>query len=439
MKKINIVQVLQYHLGEEFDRFGTAQLLYILSISFGWYMPDILRRLFFVAALFITPRCQRKIETRRWDGLATAAMIALLTLLSWIILDPVFFGDEILIERLKGVARPLEVALYVYGAILFAKDKFFVKWLGNISICSGIFFSTFSFVQRASLGFVRTNEIEWVFCKYTVHAGVIVLALLPWFFYKLFTTTKLSMKKILIVIGIFEMMVIAVLTYYVTIWISLASQLLFFAVYLFCNRKMFVFNFKKAALAMAALLSVLFALSYMNVGVRDEMREQYMQLYMINKSFASFTTDRGEIWAEALNLVNTQKATGFGWVEYNDYAVIKKHHPHSSYIQAAFHTGIPGALLYVVSMLLLFLLAVKKIFIEKDYSPIPFVALSVLILFCVAGLVESFFFVRRQIMIPYWSTVCLLFSPSSTMGGWQNICDDITCSKKRLKWRLFKV
>jgi len=398
-------------MGDGGRRFRMAQTLFIFSICFGWYLPDLLRRVSLFAALLLTKGKRRDISTDRWDSFTKFAMVTLCVFLAWVILDPMLFGDEALAERLKGVARPIEVALWVYGVMLYARDDFFVKRMSALSISSGIFFATVSFIQRAYLGFAKTDEIEWVLCKYTLHAGMIILALLPWLFYKLTEAGESRRRKQLLAAGIIEMVIVAVLTYYLTIMVSLAAQLLFIVPYMLSSREIrHSLSLKNFSLALLVLICV-FSAAMCVKDIKKEVFDQYRQLSMINRDFSDFTTKRDEIWTEAMDLVRLKKATGFGWVDYYDYSKIRKPHPHSSYIEAAFHTGMLGALLYFASIASLFIAAAKKIVVDKDRSAVPFVVVSILILFAVAGSVESFFYVRRQIMIPFWSTACLVFAP----------------------------
>ena len=138
------------------------------------------------------------------------------------------------------------------------------------------------------------------------------------------------------------------------------------------------------------------------------------QLFMIDKDLNQFSSQRIEIWEEAISLISARKFTGYGWIDYDDIAKIKKHHAHSSYLQVAFISGWPGLVLYVASLTSLSLLAASNLLRRRGPSELAFVALLVIAGSSVAGLTESFFFIRREFIIPYWTLLCCLLSPVYT-------------------------
>ena len=110
-------------------------------------------------------------------------------------------------------------------------------------------------------------------------------------------------------------------------------------------------------------------------------------------------------------MISARKITGYGWIDYNDVAKIKKNHPHSSYLQAAFHAGIPAMFLYISVLCIFEFLALQYIISKHILSPIVYTVALMIVSTAVAGLTESYFFTSREYLIPFWSTLTMLLSP----------------------------
>ena len=87
------------------------------------------------------------------------------------------------------------------------------------------------------------------------------------------------------------------------------------------------------------------------------------------------------------------------------------HHPHSSYLEAAFHAGIPAGILYGMAFVTSFMLALRYIFTKKGPASIAYVVSLMILAAAVGGLTEAFFYASREYLVPFWSMVSMLLSP----------------------------
>ena len=397
---------------DEDKRYCAAQILFALSISFGWFIEDGYRRGLFLLALLLLNRKQLKSGViKQWNGLTLAAGLLLLALAAWVLFIPLAAGTDSFKMRLAGTARPLEIVLYGWGVMLFAKDSFFEKYFFRFSALSAAAYTLIAIINRAMRHF-STERNDWLFDKHAAFAGIILASLLPWLLAAAFDKrNKNSVRAAAAVMVILNFAAVLV-TYYRTILLAVTVQL-FFA--LFITGRCFGFSFTKHKGMLLALLllaaSVPVVLYNTSTTIRVELRDNIERSLSVGTNFDKFTTDRGEIWQEATELISFRRLGGYGWVDYNDFAVIRKHHPHSSYIQAAFHTGIPGALLYTASLAVCALLALIYIARGKGDPAISYAIFLGLAATAVASLFESYFFTSREYLIPFWSQLAMLVSP----------------------------
>ncbi len=388
-------------------RFQLAQILFAASISFGWFIADGYRRGLFLLSILLLNKAQRKIDVMRyWHGLTNVAGLLLLTLFLWVTLMPVFCSVESLTEKIAGMARPLEIFLYGAGAMIFACDDFFERKLCTLSMYSAVIVSLFAFTRRLFLSFSIVRD-DWSFGMHAALAGIIISSLLPWLLCAL-CQEKNKQKRIAYTAVIIISLAAIFVTYYRTVWMATAAQLLLAVPLSYYCFNANIMNHKKlfAVVALLAVLAVV--LSYQN---STEVRDRVDRIAAAGSNFEKFSTDRGEVWQEAVFLISKHKLGGYGWVEYNDFSFIKKHHPHSSYLQAAFHAGVPAAILYGLSFILFFLLALRYIFTKQGPPSIAYVVALMILASAIGGLTEAYFYVSREYCIPFWTMVSLLLSP----------------------------
>ena len=395
-------------------RFCFAQLLFVTSISFGWYIADGYRRGLFLLAILLLDKSQRKISViHYWKGFTRIAGISLIVLGLWVIFIPLLFGIESFWDRINGTARPIEIFLYIVGVMIFSKDIFFEKYLCQFSAVSAAILSFYAFMHRLLLSF-STYRDDWIFNKHAAFAGLVLASLLPWLFWALCDKRNTPRFKTFCLSAIPFTLIAILVTYYRTIWVAVVVQVIC-AIPLSCycfNIK--ILRHKKLLVTIVMLTLMVISFSYNN---SFEIKDNINSFVNINSGFERFTSNRGEIWQEAISLISARKFNGFGWVDYNDFAMIKKSHPHSSYLQAAFHAGIPAAVLYTGVLVIFCILALKNLFCKRELHSISYVVLLMIIITVVSGLTESFFYTSREYLIPFWSILSVLISPLYTKKG----------------------
>ena len=406
MSKSMILEMLDKH------KFRLAQLLFIFSIAFGWYIEDGYRRVTLIAALLLLDKHERKLDIGcHWKGFSKIAAIIFIALGLWVLFAPLLGGVEPLIERIRGLGRPIEVIICCVGILIFAKDEFFEKNFFRMSLLSAIIYFMLVFTQRMLVSF-STDRGNWIFNKYAAFVGLILLSLLPWVLYTLNNNGEDRRWRFSCVVVLPVALFTITVTYYRTIWIALIAQLF---VMLPLNYYMFNCNLKKIS-KLLLVLFIFFTMTGMflykaNTAIRNEIVSNIYSFTQIGKNFEKFTSKRGGIWAEAIQLISARKITGYGWIDYNDVAKIKKNHPHSSYLQAAFHAGIPAMFLYISVLCIFEFLALQYIISKHILSPIVYTVALMIVSTAVAGLTESYFFTSREYLIPFWSTLTMLLSP----------------------------
>lgn len=409
----NIGNILIRMYKDEEQRFRMAQILFIASVSFGWFIADGYRRGLFLLAILLLDKSQRKIDVMcYWKGLTNFAGLLLMTSFLWATLMPLFSGMAPLLDRIASLPRPIEVFLYGVGAMIFAKDDFFEKHLCYLSIASAVFVSFFAFAKRLVLHFSVVRD-EWVFGMHAALAGLIIASLLPWILYAI-CKKRTDMRHLVFYIAAAFISLSAIfVTYYRTIWIAAAAQLILAVPLSYYCFNANLLNHKKLLAALMLLTVAVLGYSYQNSYI---IRDRVDRLMSIGRDFDTFATDRGEIWHEAATLISQRKLGGYGWVDYNNFAVIKKHHPHSSYLEAAFIAGIPAGVLYGMVLAAFFSLALRYIFTGTGPRSIAYVVALMILTTAVAGLTEAFFYASREYLVPFWTMVSLLLSPLYVKG-----------------------
>lgn len=390
------------------QRFRVAQILFVTSIALGWFIADGYRRGLFLLAIMLLNKSQRKINVRRcWTGLTKVTGFILTALFLWVTLVPLFSGMEPFYDRVEGMARPIEVFLYCAGTMIFARDAFFEKHLFHFSVASAIFVSFFAFTRRLLLSFSEIRD-DWAFGMHAALAGLIIASLLPWLFYAICKRKTTRTQQVFYIIAIIVAFSAIFVTYYRTIWIAVIAQLLFAIPLSYYCFNANILNHKKLLAVLLLSASVIVGHSYHTSFV---IKDRVDRLVSLGSNFKNFTNNRVDIWKEAALLISQRKLGGYGWVPYNDFAVIKMHHPHSSYLEAAFHAGIPAGILYGMAFVTSFMLALRYIFTKKGPASIAYVVSLMILAAAVGGLTEAFFYASREYLVPFWSMVSMLLSP----------------------------
>lgn len=395
-----------YH--DEEERFCLAQIFFTISISFSWLLNDAFRLALGLSALLICSKEQRRMDViRLWCGFTKFSGLLLMCLAVWIICIPLFGGVESLPERIRGTARPLEVVSFCVCVTIFAKNYFFEEMLYKCSLVSIVVFSIFVFCKRVMVDFSAVRG-GWLFDMRADIVANLLCMLMPWLLYALFDKQiKHSLKIMLCMVTLLTIAMVWV-TYIRIFWLGLIVQLISAFILLVCCLNIDIRkHIYKLCLIMAILL-IGIAISYHCV---QEVRLNFAQS-LSSSSFSTFSSRRDVVWKEALSIINNRKLWGYGWTDYDVFTtVFKAPHPHSSYLHAAFCTGIIGGILYASVLFSFLFLSVCNLIKRRGPVIISFVVALVIIVNLVVGLTESFFYIGREYLIPFWSTLVLLISP----------------------------
>ena len=409
ISKIN--SVMHASLQGDTQRFATAQVLYIISVTFGWYLHDVARWVLFVLALYIINKDQRQADViKYWNGFTRVTGLCLIAMCVWIICVPALFGQASFMDVVHSTERILEVILWIWGAFIFAKDnEFFDKFI-SFSVLSCIVLGVVYFTQRAGQSFASMTSVDWWFGGNSVKTGFHILFLFPWLVYSLLSAEK-PKKIILLSLSILSVIIVTISTYYSTIWVALFAQIILIPIITLKMNVVLSKNIYLFAMPIFVIAMLLFYLGCHNIPeVKSRLDMEIAQLSAFGSDTAKFTSRRSEAWAETINLTKVHPIVGYGYVAPEDYAVKTRFHPHSSYLQAAFYTGYPGMFLFILSLCLLGVLIYNKSGKSDKYKSVFFALPLILIGYSVAGIAEVLFFTGRETAIAFWVPMSLLLS-----------------------------
>lgn len=406
LNKVCLVIAKIYHDKEK--RFCLAQILFIMAISFSWLLNDAFRLAFLLFALMLCSKEQMTVDIIRfWRGFTKFSGLLLICLAAWVVCAPLLGGVEPVRERIMGMARPLEVTLFCISVLVFARNYFFEKMLYRYSLLSIVVFSITVFCKRVMVDFSAVRG-GWLFDMRADIVANLLCMLMPWLLYALFDKQiKHSFKIMLCMVTLLTIAMVWV-TYIRTFWLGLIVQLISAFILLVCCLNIDIRkHIYKLCLIMAILL-IGIAISYHCI---QEVRLNFAQS-LSSSSFSTFSSRRDVVWKEALSIIKNRKLLGYGWTDYDVFTtVFKAPHPHSSYLHAAFCTGIIGGILYIGVLFSFLFLSVCNLLKRRGPVIISFVVALVIIVNLVVGFTESFFYVGREYLIPFWSTLALLISP----------------------------
>lgn len=396
---------------DETKRFELAQILYALSISFGWFIEDGYRRGLLLFAFLLLIKSQYRNNICYSGGLFFKIQKILLIGVSiWFTLIPLFFGASMIHERIDDILRPLEVILYGIIGWRLAQEQLFLRVFCKYSSISVIFFSVATFCYRFNVSFSTQRE-HWFFDMRAELAGIILLSLMPWLYYSMFAKQTIFSKKTFYFVVLLLSIVSVVVTYYRTIWVAFVGQIIMAFILV---PKIFKIKWRNYLKYVLILLIMCVGGLYYSYQNNYEIRNNINSFVECRNEFDldKFSSKRIGIWLEAISLVMKRPFFGYGWCEYNDVATIKKFHQHSSYLQAAFIGGIPGVLLYCGVLVALLCQGAWNIFYKQQNIELSFVVVLMLTATIIAGLCESYIYISREYLIPFWSVMSIFVSSS---------------------------
>lgn len=408
----NVIEKLSIY-SQKFKRPEVAQFLYAFSISCGWYIEDGYRRIALLLALLLLWKSTScNCYTFSDNVLFKVQKITLIALSVWFTFVPLFGGAAAINERISDMARPIEVIFYSIVGWRLAKEQSFIELFYRLSCISAVFLSVVVFFYRLHVSFSTLRE-HWFFDMRAEFAGIILLSLIPWLYCFIFEKGKIPIKKNILYYGVLLLAIISItVTYYRNVWVAWIVQ---FAVALILLPRVFHVRWRDSlnkAIIISIVCICMGGWAYdNNYEIRDNINS-FIRFYK-DADLDHFSSKRVEIWREAISLIRERPIVGYGWCDYNEFATIKKYNPHSSYLQAAFIGGIPGALLYCCVLILLWWQCILNIFYRQRNINISFAVVLMLTATIIAGMTESYIYVGREYLIPFWSIISVFVSSSS--------------------------
>ena len=400
-------------LGIKLNKFQVGQLLFILSVTFGLFMSDTARKILLIGAFMTLNFAQLKWKFwQEWSKEQKISGYILISLWSWLFLIPLLFGVDPIMLRLQSTGWEIELFLFMWGALLFARDDFFIVNLKRFAIVACTSYAVLAAIQRYSLGFV-VNFDNWPLDIGAWSVGTIFSVLVPWTFYELLFCSLKKAKIFLFTAIIGVTSLILFLTMYSTFWLSLVVQIFVAIVILAClcpcHRRKIMF----ISICLAGCLACfLYLMSMYHTDLYNRIAKEFAQI-SISKDFdmEKFTNQRYHIWVEAVSFIKQRPILGYGWAEFADFSAEQRSHTHNAFLQAAWTGGWPAMLLLIAFLFSIGLRSVSLLKAEKKVSMIPFVVLLVLSAFITCGILDDMFRATRRIVTLYWVVFMLPLTP----------------------------
>ncbi len=397
--------------GAEFDRFRLGQLFFISAVTFGLLFSDTTRKILIISSLFCLTKTQIKENFYiSWSTQQKTTGCILLFLCLWIFFIPLFFGVDPILIRLQSTGWGIELFVFMWATLLFAKDFFFIENIKKFAIITCISYSVFALCQRFSLGFV-IDFSNWPMSLGAWSVGTILSVLLPWMLYDVIVETS-SKKTIFLLFALTVTSIVLFLTLYTTFWLVL---LIYMAIVL-CIMGLFFKDYFQKLFFLMILLSIivivaLYCASHFYKNLYDGLFIQFSQLSLSEFNAEKFTNSRYHIWVEAVNFINLRPILGYGWAEFADFSVEQRGHTHCAFLQAAWTAGWPAMVLLISFLMNLTYRCLSLMKKQGKLLIVPFVVLLVILAYFACGALDDMFRATRRIVTLYWVTFMLMLTP----------------------------
>lgn len=406
---------------KRWNRFKVAQIIFILAITFGPFLSDTVRKILFFMAIFCADRSQVKdalnvfrIETKT----IKIYIVSLFIFWLYVMIIPVFYGIDPLVERLKSIGYPLEIMCWIFGTVVFAKDVFFIRGLALGSICASTLYSAIAWPYLVSTNFVVNHSYyyAWPLSLASWSVGSIMVCLFAWPMYVVLYREEHNRRKASFEIFIFLLVgSVIILTLYATFWLVGFMELIatIFVIFIFNKKRIYGFCKKMSAIILCILALFLICINVFP-AIRTALDNQISQVTAIGKDLTKFTNNRNLVWKEAVEIIKKRPLTGYGWAEYGYYNKHKMDHTHSSFLQIAWTAGILPVVFFVYILFMALHICYSGLKKSCGNATLPFVLLLVLTAFTVNGCLDNLFDATRRVQTLYWVylslPVCAAFS-----------------------------
>ena len=127
--------------------------------------------------------------------------IYLLSFMAVGVFIPLFLGIDPILERLRSTEWCIELFIFMWSTMMFAKDAFFINNFRRSAIAACALYSIIAMLQRYLLDFV-VDFSNWPFGLGAWSVGTILSVLLPWVLYDLIVQKSLWKKGCLLFVFI---------------------------------------------------------------------------------------------------------------------------------------------------------------------------------------------------------------------------------------------
>lgn len=400
------------------DAFELGQLLWICSLGFSYFGSDLRRGLALLALFFLYKSKKHLPWSEIVDQNGKWVIGVFCLFWCWITLIPLFGAGGVKLG-FRSMADPIEVIVCLLITLSFAQDPCFFRRMYKIILFSAFLFFTIMLTNRYMQGFTWEPR-HWILSRTSAHAGAFVCFFIPWIFLGLCKTRKINMQWFFLILLICEAIALLVMTFSSTFWLAFAVQFLLFSTLIFFRfKRKFVFCVSVAVLFCVATAAVA-GLNHLTDGqIVSQMKGEYTQLTAVGTDLRQFTTNRDIIWKNTVKLIAMHPVTGWSWKNFHEVSFAHFEGetpelilrgsvtPHSSYLSAAWCTGIPGLALYLAVLLILLAKSLKEL--TKGAVDVAFVVLILLTGYAVAGFAEDLFAWELRLMVPTWCVFATIF------------------------------
>ncbi len=413
------------HIKEPFPRFRVAQLLFIWSLTFAWCKEGFMRLTAGLALLLMWKTMPIPRFSLKHKDFSRTTWFIVLAFFIWIFTIPLMFGATTLAQELRDFVKPLEVLIFILLSLFFFRgedfEERFTFW-SVVGLCAFIFSCA---VNRYINNFADVRGHD-TFLNFTPIAALQYISMwLGCLICYLFKKKGNLLIRILALIAIIIAPGLALISYYRGAILVCVATLLFalFFVFLLIRQRVFV----KLSLVLLVILLLLGATATSLLCVPDkcsavfniwqERIESTSSEMSQTNSFEGLSTGRWSAWRQMLGKIKARPIAGYGlglsFKSFNIRSDMSRtlhydeiiSHPHNAMLQAAVHTGLPGLALFLLSQLVLFILAISKTVASRHQTLYFTFAIMVIAKFF-SGLTEGFFMPARYFLVPFW---CLAF------------------------------
>ncbi|MDL2297540.1 O-antigen ligase family protein [Synergistaceae bacterium OttesenSCG-928-D05] len=398
----------------EINSFQIGLNLWIFALCFSYFGDDVRRIISGIALLFLfKSKTSFDFSAFFQKNLKYITMLFII-FWCWITFAPLFSAGGVHLG-IRSLSDPLEVIAYICFTLIFAKNEKFYSQLSKFMLCGGFTFFTILLFNRYQLDFAW-NPNSWILSRTAGHAGAYVCFFVPWILGRVIYMEKSYSRLFICTFLFFEAVVLLVLTFYSTFWVAFFAQMFMTALVLFLKpQKQRLRNYAFfLGIALCLIIASGVILNHLTDGaIMLRMGGEFSQIMSVGSDFEKFTTHRSVIWKNTIDLIKQHPVFGWSWKNFFEVNVANFEGqipdsvlwasvtPHSSYLSAAWCTGIPGLLLYLSVLALLFyksFLCVRKGCREEFF----FAVFILLVGYCVAGLAEDLFAWELRLMVPAW-------------------------------------